>query len=252
MRKAAVVLLMVVAALGAGAGGAWLLQSRSRDARALSFSNSGSDLAATDVQSALQELASRVQAVEKGGAALQGAAVAQQARLGALETEVKEQKTAGEARLAAVEARVVDTVPLRRRIEYADGASSSTLTSSYHRLRTLGSFSKASPTSAVLLTWNTHVDALGEPGTFCDFQLRVDGRPDQDRDGGGGRAIVYVPPNTTGGSAPVTVSALFQHPGAGNHTVGVWVRGTARECLENYGNFPRAVIVEEGPGAPGR
>ena len=245
MRKAAVVLLMVVAALGAGAGSSWLLQSRSRDARALAFSNAGSDLAATDVQSALQELASRVQVVEKGGAALQGAAMAQQARLGALETEVKEQKTAGEARLAAVEARVVDTVPVRRRIEYADGASSNTLTSSYHRLRTLGSFSKANPTSAVLLTWNTHVDALGEPGTFCDFQLRIDGRPDVETEGGGGRAVVYVPAQSAGGSSPVTVSALFGRVGAGQHTVGLHVRGTARECLENYGNFPRSVIIEE-------
>jgi hypothetical protein len=252
MRKPAVVALVVVAALGAGAGSAWLLRSGARDARALAFSNSETDLAATDVQSALRELASRVKAMEKGGTALQGAAVAQQARLGALESEVKEQRAAGEARLSAVEARVAQAVPVRRRIEYADGASSNTVTADYHRLRNLGTFSKASPTSAVLLTWSTHVDALGEPSSFCDFQLRVDGQPDQERDGGGGRAIVYVPPNSTGGSVPVTVSALFQHPGAGSHTVGVWVRGTARECLENYGNFPRAVIVEEGPGQPDR
>jgi hypothetical protein len=252
MKKVAVAVLIVVAAIVAGAGSAWLFQARTRDARALAFSNAGSDLAATDVQAALQELSQRVQGVEKSGTALQGAAMAQQTRLGALETEVKEQKAAGETRLAAVEARVAETVPLRRRIEYSDGASSNTVTTSYHRLRSVGTFSKANPTSAVLLTWNTHVDALGEPGTFCDFQLRVDGRPDQDRDGGGGRAVVYVPPNTTGGSAPVTVSALFQQPGAGNHTVGVWVRGTARECLENYGNFPRTVIVEEGSAAPAR
>jgi len=252
MRKVAAGVLFVAVALGAGAGSAWLLQARHREARALAFSNAGSGLAATDVQAALQELATRVQTVEKGGAALQGAAVAAQARLGALETEVKEQKASGEARLAAVEARAAEPPPARRRIEYADGASSNTVTPSYHRLRTLGTFAKASPHSAVLLTWNTHVDALGDPGTFCDFQLRVDGRPDVDRDGGGGRAIVYVPPNAPGGSAPVTVSALFQGAGAGSHTVGVWVRGTARECMENYGNFPRSVIVEEGPAAPGR
>jgi hypothetical protein len=45
----------------------------------------------------------------------------------------------------------------------------------------------------------------------------------------------------------VTVATLFNRVGAGNHTVSVWVRGTARECMENYGNFPRSVIVEEGP-----
>jgi hypothetical protein len=93
------------------------------------------------------------------------------------------------------------------------------------------------------------VDALGEPGTFCDFQLRVDGKPDSDRDGGGGRAVVYVPAGSTGGSSPVTVAALFGRVGAGSHTASVWVRGTARECLENYGNFPRSIIIEEGPRA---
>jgi hypothetical protein len=252
MRKVAIAVLIVAAALAAGAGSAWLLQSRSRDARALAFSNAESDLAATDVQGALQELSRRVQAVEKSGTALQGATLAQQSRLGTLEAEVKEQKATGEARLAAVETRVAESAPARHRIEYTDGASSNTVTASYHRLRELGTFAKGIPTSAVLLTWNTHVDALGEPGTFCDFQLRVDGRPDHDRDGGGGRAVVYVPPNSTGGSAPVTVSALFQRPGAGSHTVGVWVRGTSRECLENYGNFPRTVLVEEGPASPAR
>jgi hypothetical protein len=250
-RVAIFVLLGVVALLAVPAG-AWLLQRQDREARALRFANDGSDLQATDVQSALQELSQRVKLVEKGGAALQGAAMAQQAQIGALQVRVEEQKAASETRLAAVEGRVAEPPPPRRRLEYSDGSSSNTVGASYHRLREVGGFSKVSATSPLLLSWNTHVDALGEPGTFCDFQLRVDGRPDHDRDGGGGRAVVYVPPNSTGGSAPVTVSALFQRPGAGSHTVGVWVRGTSRECLENYGNFPRTVLVEEGPASPAR
>ena len=45
----------------------------------------------------------------------------------------------------------------------------------------------------------------------------------------------------------MTVATLFGRAGAGHHTASVWVRGTARECMENYGNFPRSVIIEEGP-----
>jgi len=249
----AVLVALGVAALLAIPAGAWFLQAADRDARRLRFANDGSDLQATDVQTALQELSRRVKQVEKSGTALQGAAVAQQAQLGTLQADVLQQRAASEVRLAAVEGRLAEPPPPRRRIEYSDGASSNTLGPTYHRIRDIGSFSKVAATSTLLLTWNTHVDVLGEPGTFCDFQLRVDGRPDTDQDGGGGRAVVYVPPNTSGGSAPVTVAALFARPGAGNHSLGVFVRGTARECMENYGNFPRAVIVEEGPApAPQR
>ena len=117
-----------------------------------------------------------------------------------------------------LEGRVADVSTPRRRIEYTDGSDTSSVTASYVLLRNLGSFSKASPTSTVLLTWNTHVDAMGEPGTFCDFQLRVDGKPDSEKDGGGGRAVVYVPPGSTGGSSPVTVATLFGRLGGGSHT----------------------------------
>jgi len=230
----------------------WLLTSSAREARQLAFRPDGTDLKATDVDNALRELSEKLKQVESGQAALQGAAVVQQAAIETVKTQVVQATEADGTtrdRIQELEGRIADVASPRRRIEYTDGSDTSTVTSSYTLLRNLGTFSKASATSTVLLTWNTHVDAMGEPGTFCDFQLRVNGKPDTDRDGGGGRAVVYVPPGSTGGSSPVTVATLFGRVGAGNNTASVWVRGTARECMENYGNFPRNVIVEEGPRA---
>ena len=230
----------------------WLLSSGSREARQLSFRPDGTDLKSTDVDNALRELSDKLKRVESGQAALQGAAVVQQAAIEEVKTQVLaavEGDGQTQGRIGTLEGRIADVSTPRRRIEYTDGSDTTSVSATYVLLRNLGSFSKVSPSSTVLLTWNTHVDAMGEPGTFCDFQLRVNGKPDSDRDGGGGRAVVYVPPGSTGGSSPVTVAALFGRLGGGSHTASVWVRGTARECLENYGNFPRSIIVEEGPRA---
>ena len=224
--------------------GAWWVAS-SREARQLRFRAEGTDLQATDVDAAIRELAQKVKQVEGGHATLRGAALAQQAQIGAVQAQVAEKVAATESRMQALEARAVPPRARRHRIEYTEGASSTTHTAQYASLRRLGTFTKHDPASEVLLTWSSHVDAMGEPGTFCDFQLRVDGLPDSEKEGGGGRAVVYVPAQATGGSSPVTVSSLFGQVGAGSHTVSVFVRGTARECLENYGNFPRSVIVEE-------
>jgi hypothetical protein len=230
----------------------WFLNSGAREASRLAFRPDGTDLRATDVDTALRELSQKVKQVESGQSALQAMAVVQDAAIGEVRTKVAQVGHADEetqGRLKALEGRISEVATPRRRIEYTDGSDTSSVKASYSLLRTMGGFSKASPNSTILLTWNTHVDAVGEPGTFCDFQLRVDAKPDTDRDGGGGRAVVYVPSGSGGGSSPVTVSALFGRLGAGSHTASVWVRGTARECMENYGNFPRTIIVEEGPRA---
>jgi hypothetical protein len=246
--KLSALLWLGLGALVAVPATAWIVASSSpRQARQLAFQPEGSDLKSTDVEAALRELSQKVKQVETGQSALQGAAVLQQTQLGEVKAAVAERDGKTEERLAALAARVEEVSTPRRRIEYSDGSDTTQVAARYRQLRALGSFSKSAADSTVVLTWNTHVDALGEPGTFCDFQIRVDGKPDVERDGGGGRAVVYVPPGSTGGSSPVTVATLFPRVGAGNHTVSVWVRGTARECLENYGNFPRVILVEEGP-----
>ncbi len=225
----------------------WFLTSGAREARQLAFRPDGTDLKSTDVDNALRELSEKLKQVETSQAALQGVAVVQQQAIEGVKAQATASDGQNQGRIQALEGRIAEVATSRKRIEYTEGSDTTAVGTSYVQLRTLGGFSKASPTSTLLLTWNTHVDAMGEPGTFCDFQLRVDGKPDTERDGGGGRAVVYVPPGSTGGSSPVTVTTLFGRVGSGNHTASVWVRGTARECLENYGNFPRNVIVEEGP-----
>lgn len=224
----------------------WFLTSGAREARTLAFRPEGTDLRSTDVDNALRELSQKLKEVESTQAALQGAAMVQQAALGEVKAQAVESDGQTKGKIEALEGKVAEVALPRRRIEYSDASDTTQVTSTYVLLRNLGSFGKSSPTSTVLLTWNTHVDAVGEAGTFCDFQLRVDGKPDSEREGGGGRAVVYVPAGTGSGSSPVTVSALFTRVGGGNHTASVWVRGTAKECLENYGNFPRSIIVEEG------
>lgn len=245
--KALLLTSLGVAALLAVPATAWFLAAQPRQASNLVFANAGSDLRSTDVESALKELSLRVKQVEGGQVALQGAAMLQQTQIGSVQAAGEEQRAATEARISALEGKMTESVTTRKRLEYSDSASSISVAANYTHLRDIGSFGKNAATTGLLLTWSTHIDAMGEPGTFCDFQIRVDGRPDEEREGGGGRAVVYVPPNASGGSSPVTVSALFGRVGPGQHTVAVWLRGTSRECLENYGNFPRAVIVEEGP-----
>jgi hypothetical protein len=238
---------LALGALVAVPATAWFIGSGAREARQLQFKSEGTDLKATDVEAALRELSQKLKQVESGQAALQGAAMVHQSQLGEVKAQVSETDGQTQQRMTALESRITDVAAHRRRIEYTDGSDTSSVNARYAPLRDLGSFSKTSASSTLFITWNTHVDAMGEPGTFCDFQLRVDGKPDTDREGGGGRAVVYVPPSSTGGSSPVTVATLFGRAGAGNHTASVWVRGTARECMENYGNFPRSVIIEEGP-----
>ena len=252
-RRRAIVVVVGGIALAAIAAIAWLVSDPDRAARRVAFSNAGTGLEATDVQSALQELSAKVKMVESAQTQLQTAAAVQEQRLTSAQAtgSTHEVRIQGqEDRMAALEARLAEATVARKRIIYFDGASTASVGPPYVPLRDLGPFTKAHAGSSVTLTWNTHLDALGEPGTFCDFQIRIDGKPDVARDGGGGRAVVYVPAGQQAGSAAVAVAALFGRVGTGSHTVSVWVRGSARECLENYGNFPRSVLVEEGPSLP--
>lgn len=252
-RRRAIAAAVLGAAAVAAIAAAWLLAGPERQASRVAFESAGTGLEARDVQAAIRELSAKVKAVESAQSSLQAGAAVQEQRLAAAQAagtthEVRIQGQ--EDRMGALEARLAEATVARRRIDYADGAGTDSVGPAYAPLRDLGTFAKAHAGSAVTLTWNTHLDALGDPGTFCDLQLRIDGKPDVDRDGGGGRAVVYVPAGQGGASAAVAVSALFGRVGPGAHTVSVWARGSARECRENYGNFPRSVLVEEGPRLP--
>jgi len=242
-RRFLVAVAVVAAALGAAA---WLLRSSDRSASHIAFAGEGTGLAATDVQAALQEVSARLKSLETGQQAIRGTV---SSGLGAVQQSATDHeiRIAGqEARVATLESKLAESTAVRTRLDYTDAASAAP-SPEYARLRNIGAFTKRHPGTALLLTWNTHVEAAGEPGTFCDFQLRVDGRPDAEAEGGGARAVIYVPPGVQGGTSAVSVSALFARIGAGSHTASVFLRGTARECQENYGNFPRSLLVEESP-----
>ncbi len=227
-------------------GGAWFLRSSDRSASRIAFASQGTGLAATDVQAALQEVSSRLKSLEAGQQAIRGTVSTE---LGAVHKSAGDQEVriAGqEARVATLESAVAELRGVRTRLDYSEGASA-VPGLEYARMRSVGSFAKHHPGTALVLNWNTHVEASGDPGTFCDFQLRVDGRPDAEAEGGGGRAVIYVPPGAQGGASAVSISAFFSRVGPGSHTVAVFVRGTSRQCQENYGNFPRSLLVEESP-----
>ncbi|HET6921863.1 MAG TPA: hypothetical protein VFI16_01830 [Anaeromyxobacteraceae bacterium] len=252
-RRTIAVAVLGAAAVAATLATAWRLSGREQSAGRVAFANDGTGLQATDVQAAIQELSARVKAAESAQGSLQMGAAVQEQRLTAAQAAgaTHEVRLQGhEDRMGALEARLAEVAVARKRIDYNDGADTTTVGPAYVPLRDLGTFAKMHPGSTVTLTWNTHLDALGEPASFCDFQLRIDGKPDTDREGGGGRAVVYVPAGQQGASSAVALTALFGRVGPGAHTVSAWVRGSARECLENYGNFPRSVLVEEGPRLP--
>ncbi|BDG10184.1 hypothetical protein [Anaeromyxobacter paludicola] len=207
---------------------------------------------AKDVQGALTELSHQLRALEERHGAVEAASLRQEQALGALgaAAQAREERAAkAEERVAALE-QAVDagpalSAPHRTRLDYLDDAWAENVSPNYRKLRGLGRFSKQHDRSSLLLVWSSHVEASGQPGTFCDFQLRIDDRPDGQAEGGGGRAIAYVPSGGAATAQAVAVTTLFERVGAGSHAVSLWVRGTAASCQENYGGFPRSVLVEE-------
>lgn len=136
-------------------------------------------------------------------------------------------------------------LPVRTRLTYQGGDSDATIGYTFELMRTVGTFTKASAGTTVMLTWIGHAMADGD---FCDFQLRIDGTNDlgstslvdvPDNQDSMGRAIMYS------AEGPVSVTGLFQGLSAGTHSVEIYVRGSATSCTLNWGNFPQQVIVEE-------
>lgn len=113
------------------------------------------------------------------------------------------------------------------------GETTSSVSFTYQRVRDLGTFTKDQAGSVINLYWQSHISANG---SFCLYQLRVDGNPS---DPASGEAVVYAP------EAPVYVRARFTGLAAGPHTVSLWLEGSAMSCTDNKGSFTRQVFVEE-------
>ena len=133
-------------------------------------------------------------------------------------------------------------LPIITRLHYSGQNSDSSITATFEQIREVGSFTKVRTSTDLLLDWNAHGRVNG---TFCHFQLRVDGKTDNGSAStaaaiaSGGHAVLYT------ADSPIHVTALFPGVTDGDHTVSIWVRGIATSCILNFGNFGQDVLVTE-------
>ncbi len=134
-------------------------------------------------------------------------------------------------------------LPVVSEISYSGTTTSAAVGSTFVKLRDLGTFNKISASTLARVTWQSHV-TMSVAGTSCDFQIRID---DVNHSGGTG----LDGPDTVVNSAdrsPATQVAAFEGLAAGSHTISLWVRGAgAPTCVDNAGNFPRSVLIEQIP-----
>jgi len=134
--------------------------------------------------------------------------------------------------------------PIVSRFVYGGASVDSAVTlSSWKNERDLATFTKASSGTNIMLNVSGMGDTIG-PGSFCQWQIRVDGATDAGGTGpsvsalDGGTAVQYF-------SGAWTIDALFSGLSAGPHTVQLWLRGNATSCIINNGNFIHTVLVTE-------
>jgi hypothetical protein len=116
----------------------------------------------------------------------------------------------------------------------------STPNATYEQMAVVGNFTKLRATSTIKVNWTGHGRASSAGEAFCDWQVRVDGIPDAFQ---AGRAVLYTPGGIN--HAPFSGLATFSGVSTGVHTVSVWIRSNASECIFNYFNFAHLFLVEE-------
>ncbi len=119
-------------------------------------------------------------------------------------------------------------------------------------------FTKASATSQIELTWNTLAYAFDDGGglSYCLFQLRVDDVDPRSlaAPGGGGEIAEYDNDLNTTEAQQVSATALWPSLAAGSHTIFFWARSNSvDECFlgsfntQDAPNFIHSVLVKETP-----
>ncbi len=114
-------------------------------------------------------------------------------------------------------------------------------TPSQSKVRVLGSFTKQSAATDILIEWNDHVLVTD---SFCHYQLRVDDLKDN-----GSATLPYD--HTAGGNSvnyatgSFATTAVFDGLSAGTHELSVYVRGFGTGCELNDGNFSNTAIITE-------
>jgi hypothetical protein len=133
---------------------------------------------------------------------------------------------------------------VKRSVLHFAGQNSATPSFSYAQLRTLGTFTKNTAASAISVTWVDHVSGGG--GSFCQYQLRIDGADDTGSTSTAYSGTAESGAVNYGGDEAVSVTEIFNGLAAGSHTLSLWLRGNlAGSCTENNGNFGHNAIVEE-------
>ena len=156
------------------------------------------------------------------------------------------------SRLAGKPASAYAGTPTLTRLHYT-GQDTKSVTAQYQKIRGVGTFTKANGSSDLLLMWNGHGGATGDvDNRFCEFQLRVDDKNDQNQTSTnfnletGSSAVLFAP------NSPIGITGMFRGVGSGNHTVSIWARGTAdTTCSLNTRNFGQDVFVFEVVGQKG-
>jgi S-layer homology domain len=134
-----------------------------------------------------------------------------------------------------------DNNPTVTVMHYTGSNTDSTVNDSWEKMRDLGSFTKATASSDMLIaaTGNGLVN-----GVFCQWQLRVDGVTDA-----GNSGTIYSPADGASAVQYATGSYFtqgwFEGLAAGSHTVELWIRGSATACENNDGNFGHDVFATE-------
>lgn len=120
-------------------------------------------------------------------------------------------------------------------------ATQVTPTSSFQKMRELGTFTKHRADSTIVTTWNSHTRTRmsGIIGS-CIYQIRID---DAEPEGQGSGTVHHGDDVTS----PVSATNIFGDLEAGIREVSLWVQGSSNvtSCLDNVGGFTRVVQVME-------
>jgi hypothetical protein len=135
--------------------------------------------------------------------------------------------------------------PTITRINWRGETTDGSVSTSWEKVRDLGSFTKNSETTDIIISADGHMSVTG---SWCQYQIRIDGLTDVGaapsgwRELDGAKAVAYD-------TSAWFIEGLFPDLTAGSHTVELWLRGSATACEDNTGDFAHQVLVTEQAAA---
>ena len=108
-------------------------------------------------------------------------------------------------------------------------------------VRVFSPFTKLSANTKIQLVWNSHVYAGGPAGSYCIFQIRVDGVQTPDHSG-----VVAPMSSTGGGHYQASMTTVISGLAAGSHALSLWTQGVSPgTCADNLGGYKRTITITE-------